>query len=113
MRIPRSNWMITPKVRDAWHAYIEGRWWLWAEQDRRERAIQSVYTDLFSVFQRQQRLGESFEVVFGRGFLIWNAPDGHVVRWYLVTAHVTVSFDTERGTLTVTPAGEGASRMSS
>ena len=97
-----------PEVRDAWDAYIEGRWRLWAEQDRRERAIQSVYTDLFSVFQRQQRLGESFEVVFGLGFLIWTAPDGQMVRRHLVTAHVTVSFDTERGTLTVTPAGEGA-----
>lgn len=81
---------------------------MWAEQDRRERAVQSVYTDLFSVFQRQQRLGESFEVVFGLGFLIWNAPDGHMVRRHLITAHVTVSFDTERATLTVTPAGEGA-----
>ena len=97
-----------PDVQDAWDAYIEGRWRLWAEQDRRERAVQSVYTDLFSVFQRQQRLGESFEVVFGLGFLTWSAPDGHMVRRHLVTAHVTVSFDTERGTLTVTPAGEGA-----
>ena len=97
-----------PEVQDAWDAYIEGRWRLWAEQDRRERAVQSVYTDLFSVFQRQQRLGESFEVVFGLGFLTWSAPDGHMVRRHLVTAHVTVSFDTERGALTVTPAGEGA-----
>ena len=97
-----------PEVQDAWDAYVEGRWRLWAEQDRRERAVQRVYTDLFSVFQRQQRLGESFEVVFGLGFLIWNAPDGHTVRRHLITAHVTVSFDTERGTLTVTPAGEGA-----
>ena len=97
-----------PEVREAWDAYIEGRWQPWAEQDRRERAVQSVYTDLFSMFQRQQRLGESFEIVFGLGLLVWNAPDGRMVRRHLVTAHVTVSFDTERGTLSVTPAGEGA-----
>ena len=95
-------------MQDAWDAYIEGRWRLWAERDRRERVVQNVYTDLFSVFQRHQRLGESFEVVFGLGFLIWNAPDGHMVRRHLVTAQVTVSFDTQRGNLTVTPAGEGA-----
>ena len=97
-----------PEVRQAWDDYIEDHWWSWAEQDRRERAIQRVYTDLFSMFQRQQRLGESFEIVFGLGFLAWNAPDGRTVQRHLVTAHVTVSFDTERGTLSVTPAGEGA-----
>ena len=31
-----------PEVREAWDAYIEGRWWPWAEQDRRERAVQTV-----------------------------------------------------------------------
>ena len=97
-----------PDVQEAWDAYIEDHWWPWAERDRRERAVQNIYTDLFSMFQRQQRLGESFEVVFGLGFLIWNAPDGRTVRRHLVTAQVTVSFDMERGTLTVTPAGEGA-----
>ena len=97
-----------PKVQEAWDAYIEDNWWPWAEHDRREQAVQNVYTDLFSMFQRQQRLGESFEVVFGLGFLSWSTPDGHTVQRHLVAAHVSVDFDTERGTLTVTPAGDGA-----
>ena len=97
-----------PEVQAAWDTYIEDRWWLWAEQDRRERAVQNVYTDLFSMFQRQQRLGESFEVVFGLGFLTWRTPDGHTVQRHLVTAQVSVSFDMERGRLTVTAAGDGA-----
>ena len=97
-----------PDVREAWDAYIDGHWRPWAEQDRRERAVQDVYTDLFSMFQRQKRLGESFEVVFGLGFLSWIDPDGHTVQRHLVTAQVSVSFDTERGELTVTPAGDGA-----
>lgn len=66
-----------PEVREAWDAYIESRWWPWAEQDRRERVVQDVYTALFSVLQRQQRLGD--------------APDGRTVRRHLVAAQVTVS----------------------
>ena len=97
-----------PEVQKAWDDYIEDHWWPWAEQDRREQAVQMVYTDLFSMFQRQQRLGESFEVVFGLGFLSWNTPDGHMVQRHLVAARVSVDFDKEHGTLTVTPAGEGA-----
>lgn len=97
-----------PEVREAWDAYIEEYWRPWADQDRRERAVQDVYTDLFSMFQRQQRLGESFEVAFGLGFLSWRTPDGQTVQRHLVTAQVSVSFDTERGKLTVTPAGDGA-----
>ena len=97
-----------PEVRAEWDTYIEDRWWPWAEQDRREQAVQAVYAELFSMFQRQQRLGESFEIVFGLGFLSWKSPDGQTVGRHLTVARVSVAFDTTSGTLTVTPAGEGA-----
>lgn len=58
-----------PEVQAAWDTYIAEHWWSWAEEDRREQAVRNVYMDLFSMFQRQQRLGETFEVVFGLGFL--------------------------------------------
>lgn len=96
------------EVQVAWDDYVQDHWWPWAERDRRERAVQNVYTDLFSMYQRQQRLGESFEVVFGLGFLSWQAPDGQTVQRHIVAAQVSVEFDTERGKLTVTPAGDGA-----
>ena len=97
-----------PEVQEAWDTYVEDRWWAWAEQDRREKPARAIYTDLYSMFQRQRRLGEEFEVVFGLGFLRWNAPDGKEVRRHLVAARVTVEFDAASGSLTVTPAGEGA-----
>ncbi len=97
-----------PDVREAWDTYIENHWWTWAEQDRSEQSVQSVYTDLFSMFQRQQSLGENFEVVFGLGFLSWNPPDSHTVRRHLIAARVSLAFDRVSGTLAVIPAGEGA-----
>lgn len=97
-----------PQVRATWDKYIEDRWWPWAEQDRREQAVQAVYAELFSMFQRQQRLGENFEIIFGLGFLSWTSPDGQTVGRHLTIARVSVAFDAKSGTLTVTPAGEGA-----
>ena len=97
-----------PEVEDAWDTYVEDHWWTWAERDRREQEVQTIYTDLFAMYQRQQRLGENFEIVFGLGFLTWNSPDGHEVRRHLTVARVSIEFDAEDGTLTVTPAGEGA-----
>ena len=97
-----------PDVKKAWDTYIENQWWHWADRNRREQQIEKVYTSVFSMFQRQQRLGENFEVVFGLGFLNWKTPDGHTVRRHLVSARVSVVFDSTSGTLTVVPAGEGA-----
>ena len=97
-----------PHVQDAWDTYIEDYWWAWAEEHRREQAVWKIYTDLFSMFQQQQSLGEAFEIVVGLGFLSWSVPDGHAVRRHLVAARVSVEFEPESGTLTVTPAGEGA-----
>ena len=119
-----------PEVQEAWDTYVEDRWWAWAAQDQREQDVDRIYTDLYSMFQRQQGLGENFEIVFGLGFLRWNDVDrttvrrrhshrvaleppgtasaGIDVRRHLVAARVTIEFDALSGRLTVTPAGEGA-----
>ena len=97
-----------PEVQAVWDRYIEDYWWAWSEEDRREQAVGRIYTDLFSMFQRQQRLGEAFEIVFGLGYLNWNLPDSHIVRRHLAVARVNVEFDAESGTLTVAPASDGA-----
>ena len=98
-----------PEVQTVWDRYIEDYWWAWSEEDCREQAVGGIYTDLFSMFQRQQRLGEAFEIAFGLGYLNWNLPDGHTVRRHLAVARVNVEFDAESGTLTVAPASDGAS----
>ena len=97
-----------PDVTREWDTYIEDQWWAWADHDRREKQVSAVYIDVFSMFQRQQRLGENFEVVFGLGFLNWRIPEGPTVRRHLIAARVSVAFDRVGGTLTVVPAGEGA-----
>lgn len=97
-----------PEIKRLWERYIEEAWWPWAEEDRRLQAIQRVYTDLFSIYQKQQRLGEMYEVVLGLGLLVWKTPNGQEVRRHLITAQTSLTFDATRGVITVGPAGEGA-----
>ena len=74
----------------------------------RLQPIQKVYAELFSVYQKQQRLGEQYEVVLGLGALRWKTADGHEVWRHLVSANASLAFDSARGVITVGPAGEGA-----
>ncbi len=97
-----------PEVKSIWERYVEGDWWRWAEADRRAQRVQRVYTDLFSIYQKQQRLGEQYEVVLGLGLVSWLAPDDHEVRRHLIVAKTSLLFDAARGVMTVGPAGEGA-----
>ncbi|MBI2837748.1 MAG: AAA family ATPase [Acidobacteria bacterium] len=97
-----------PEIKPLWERYVETRWWPWAEADRQAQAVQRVYTQLFSIYQKQQRLGEQYEVVVGLGLLTWRTPDGQEIRRHLIAASTSVAFDAARGIMSVGPAGEGA-----
>ena len=70
--------------------------------------MQRVYTRLFSIYQKQQRLGEQYEVVLGLGLLSWKTSEGHHIRRHIVTAQTDLQFELSRGIISVGPAGEGA-----
>lgn len=97
-----------PEIKPLWEQYVQNDWWPWAEEDRRLQAVQKVYTDLFSVYQKQQRLGEAYEVVLGLGCLAWRTSAGYEVKRHIVTVQTNLSFDAPRGVITISPAGEGA-----
>lgn len=97
-----------PEVEKLWNQYVEKRWWPWAEEDRKLQKVQRVYTDLFSIYQKQQRLGESYEVILGFGCLTWNTPSGHEIKRHVIAAQTNISFNAISGTIRLGPAGEGA-----
>ncbi len=97
-----------PDIRALWERYVEREWWPWREEDRRSRAVQGVYTDLFQIYQRQQRLGEQYEVVLGIGLLTWKLPSGHIVARHLIAANASVGFDAKNGVISVGPGTNGA-----
>ncbi len=99
---------VPPEVQVLWEHYVQDAWWPWAEADRKQKQIQSVYSKLFSIYQRQQRLGEQYEVVVGVGLLAWKTASGQIVKRHLLSAQTALVFDPITGTITVGPAGEGA-----
>lgn len=97
-----------PEINDMWEQYVEKLWWPWAEKEKKLKPIQNVYTDLFCIYQKQQRLGEMYEVVLGLGLLLWKTPAGQEVCRHLITAQASIDFDAARGVITVGVGSEGA-----
>lgn len=97
-----------PEIKQQWEKYVEEKWWPWAEKDRRLQTVQKVYTDLFSIYQKQQRLGEAYEVVLGLGYLTWKPKGSYEVKRHLVVAQTSLTFHAARGAIILGPAGEGA-----
>ena len=97
-----------PEIRPAYQRYVENDWNPWAEENRRLKPIQDVYADLFSIYQKQQHLGEAYEVVLGLGYLTWKTANEVEVKRHLITAQTSLAFDASRGVISVGPAGEGA-----
>ena len=95
-----------PGVFDAWSRYVEGVWQPWAAEDRRGRRVQALYNDLFSIHQTLLSRGDEFELVVGWGLLQWRVG-GHELKRHLVTAGAELSFESDRGRMTVRPLSEG------
>ena len=97
-----------PEVSEAWQSYIDHKWQPWCELHKRWEAVQSVYSDLFAIYQEQQKLGEEYELIVGLGFFTWETPSGKRVRRHLIAAKALMLFDASMGKFTVTAAADGA-----
>ena len=86
-----------PLISDAWRKYLEDDWLPWAREDRELQTTQSVYNDLYSIYQRAEALGEQFEVIVGLGCLYWRSPNSGDVLHPVLTLRARLSFDQERG----------------
>lgn len=95
-------------LRQQFQRYVSESWLPWAEDDRRKRKVLRVYTDLFSLYQQQKELGESYEVILGLGQLRWIPKPGVEVNRHLVAVQTSIEFDSQKGVITVGPAAEGA-----
>ncbi|MHB1501505.1 MAG: AAA domain-containing protein [Candidatus Dormibacteria bacterium] len=98
------------EVSEAHSRYVEQRWWPWALKDRRMQPILDVYKRLFTIYQRQQQLGEQYEVMLGLGYLTWEpqASNPPAIRRHLLVANCSLEFDPDRAVISVGPGGDGA-----
>ena len=97
-----------PAVQEAWDQYLENEWRPWMELHHIWVQVQNVYTQLFTIYQGQKRLGEEYELLVGIGLLTWQTPSGHPVKRHLVTARASLDFEAKLGKFRVVPEPDGA-----
>lgn len=96
-----------PDIFELWLRYTDEKWKPWAEEDRRLQRVQQVYHDLYSIYQKSEKLGEQYEVIVGIGFLLWRSPRSGEIRHPLLSLKARLSFDSTRGIIHVLPSLEG------
>jgi len=95
------------KLESDWNNYLLNQWHIWAEEDRKLQKTQKIYNQLYSAYQRRQKLGEQYEVVLGFGLLVWQGPKSQRIRRHILTTEAAIDFDARRGIIAVhaTPSG--------
>ncbi len=96
-----------PQVFDKWVDYVEARWKPWAEEDRELQKVQRAYNQLFNIYQRQEKLGEQYEVIVGAGLLAWRSPNSGEIKRHILAIQARIEFDRIRGIMSVGPALDG------
>ncbi|MEH6906236.1 AAA domain-containing protein [Neobacillus drentensis] len=96
-----------PEITKNFAFYIKGKWQPWQGEAIRVERIQEVYEKLFTIYQKQKKLGEQFELVIGVGLLNWQTTHANKVHRHLVTVPCTFQFDSNNGVIRVTPPAEG------
>lgn len=95
-----------PKIEELFHEYVQGKWKAWAENDKIERNLESIYKKLFSIYQKNKKFGEAYELVVGICLLKYkNGP--HEIKRHLFTVPATIVFEQKTGKLTVSGSAEG------
>lgn len=102
------KWAEQVELHETLRSYFEEKWRPWSEHDQKLQRVQEIYANFFSLYQKQQRLGENFEVVLGLGLLNWKTRRNQIVSRHIITAQTSINFDRHQGVITIGPAGEGA-----
>lgn len=89
-----------------WNNWFYEQWQPWADETRPKLSVQKLYGELFSVYQRLQREGESVELVWGHGILAWNKL-GCQIKRPLITSRVEAIFDATLGLFKLVPMNSG------
>ncbi|MCM3117820.1 AAA domain-containing protein [Neobacillus sp. MER 74] len=96
-----------PEITSNFDLYIKDKWQPWQSEAIRVERIQEVYEKLFTIYQKQKKLGEQFELVIGVGLLNWQTTNANKVHRHLVTVPCTFQFDSNNGVIRVIPPAEG------
>jgi very-short-patch-repair endonuclease len=92
---------IFARREQQWQEYLDQKWKPWQEHSRRILFHERIYTDLFRLYQEQQKLGEQYELLLCFGLLTWETPNREIVQRHLIVTEASLSFDPTLKKLTV------------
>jgi len=96
-----------PEVNLIWEKYLGERWKPWADDYKQKKEVQDIYSRLFSMYQQQRALGESYEVVMGLGLLSYKTEKGAKIYRHILSAQTELSFEANKGTIVIRANSEG------
>jgi very-short-patch-repair endonuclease len=97
-----------PDVIEIWNKYLDEYWKFWADEYGHAKEVQDIYSRLFSMYQQQKALGESYEVIIGLGLLNYKTEKGVRIYRHFITAQTELVFEPNKGTIVVKASPEGA-----
>lgn len=96
-----------PDVTRHFDIYIKEKWLPWKRETLRVQRIQEIYEMLFTIYQKQKKLGEQFELIIGIGLLNWETANSHKVHRHLLTVPCSFQFDSNNGLIQVIASADG------
>ncbi|MCI5168053.1 MAG: hypothetical protein D3903_18695, partial [Candidatus Electrothrix sp. GM3_4] len=84
---------IFARREQQWQEYLDKKWKPWREHCRRLLSHERIYTNLFRLYQEQQKLGEQYELLLCFGLLTWETPNREIVQRHLLVTEAAISFD--------------------
>ncbi|TYS45620.1 AAA domain-containing protein [Bacillus infantis] len=96
-----------PQILNTFKYYKTGKWEPWREEFIRFEKVQSIYTKLFSLYQKQKKLGEQYELMIGVGLLNWKTPDNQLAHRHVLTIPCSFQFNANDGIIRVSPPPVG------
>uniref|UniRef100_UPI004055ACB9 AAA domain-containing protein n=1 Tax=Candidatus Electrothrix sp. TaxID=2170559 RepID=UPI004055ACB9 len=81
------------RKKKQWQNYIDQQWKPWQQACQRILSSEKIYTELFRLYQEQQKLGEQYELLLCFGLLRWETSKQQLIQRHLIVTEATISFD--------------------
>jgi len=97
-----------PEIQRTFEYFKKGKFEPWKAEYIRFEKVQNIYTNLFSMYQKQKKLGEQYELIIGVGLLNWKTPDNQLAHRHVLSIPCTFQFNASDGIIKVLPPSEGS-----
>lgn len=91
------------QLRSTWDEYIEMEWKPWKTEYEKWKHDQDFYEKFYSLYQKQQKSSEQYELCLGLGLLQYKDKEGRLVRRHLLTVSTEFRLNAEKAELFVEP----------